>query len=366
MRQYRLLVMLLVAGLLAAMCCSVCSAGSTFPFPNIMFGSTDGLGDALAEFRLQQGWFAGDVAWFIQVQGFALERHFLRDYLNTDLNYQLRYAKLGSAIGAGSNMMYVVLNYQQGPVFAAMPGDSGYSGLWQVVYITWKRGVTKRPIISALDLPTTSEADYNETNIVVDRPIMAIGKLGGPWQPAPEGSYRCPQVWDYDVRDKVVLLPGWFVYGQREKTRQVTISLVIIPDVADPDLARLLRANYAPGLADVDAENTQSLWVQDWTKQPAPPPFQFPITEQIDNFASNLMAPDVEHNPAFSPVMDFTLLERDTLPASTIVNNPTTLGIYLPPTGTGFLPVGSPVRVNAPIYGSIPLYVFLRLITDGT
>lgn len=332
------------------------ASGNTFPFPNQKWGLTDGVGLDDEYFPLLQGWFQGQLAWYIPVIGVVPYLQGIQFQPNLDLDPRFQYPRLKSAIGNGARLMYLVQNFQQGPVFSTAPGQGDYSGIWQVVYVKWKAGATVRPITSALNLPTLAEATFTFTNVVVDRPIVALGPLGGPWYPAIPGSYRLKQVIDYDPLHKWVELPVWFAYSQDLTTKQPLIEALIIPDVADPDLANVLGANVAPGLSLVDPANTQKFWVQDWTKQPPVPPFQAPITEFSDNLFSPLMLPwlftPFQRNPAFTPVMDFTLLLRTGLPAYVVVNNPTLLKKLLPPTGSGFAFEGNPIRINAPVIES--------------
>ena len=103
-----------LAGILAASC--VVAAGNTFPFPNLKWGLRDGVGVANEPFPLVQGWFTGDLAWYVPVIGLPANsyRFWLRP--NLDLDYRFQYPKLTSAIGHGAAPMYVVLNFDQGPV----------------------------------------------------------------------------------------------------------------------------------------------------------------------------------------------------------------------------------------------------------
>lgn len=346
---------------LAALLLTSCAfaGGNTFPFPNQTWGFANGVGLGDAEFPLLQGWFEGQLAWYIPVIGTGVLPFDSFDSVgpwlapNLDLDYRFRYPLLSSAIGSGAGLMYVVQNFQQGPVFSAAPGEADYSGIWQVVYIKWKAGASKHPIISDLDLPSGAEATFTFTDIVVDRPIVALGKLDGPWYPGPPGTYRLKQVIGYDPKLKTIELPVWGVYGQDTTTKQPLIAEVIIPDVADPTLAAILQANLAPGLADVDSANVQKFWVQDWTIPPPVPPFQLPIVERSDNLLQlGPMLGGLKRNPEFTPVMDFTLLMRTGLPPYVVVNNPTLLQSLL---GTGFVEIGSPIRINAPMLISVEL-----------
>ncbi len=350
------LLLIVLLGVMAAS--SATAAGNTFPFPNRMSGLYNGVGDDEIGLPLQQGWYQGRLAWYVPVIGSVIRPVGFQIIPNLDLDRRFRYYKLTSAIGHGAALMYVVINYVQGPVFTTIPGNADYSGLWQVVYVTWKPGVTPRPIIDAANLPTAAEADFATTDIVVDRPIVATGRLDGPWFPAPPGEYRLKQVIDYDLYAKIIRLPVWFVYSQDVDTKQPLFGEVIIPDVADPALAELLQANYAPALADVDPDNTQPFWVQDWKKQPPPPPFQLPITLWGDNIeVPGPLGYVLKRNPQFTPIMDLILLERTGLPAYVVVNNPTYLQ-YLIAQGA-FVVEGTLGRINAPMVESVELRMLL-------
>ena len=346
MKRSILILAMLVAALTPA---SVYAAGNTYPFPNAKWGLADGVGDGYVWNDFFQGWYQGDLAWYILRNGSNDIR------TNQWVEFRSLFPKLGSAIGHGANPVYVVLNFQQSPVFSSAPGNATYSGLWQVFYITWNAGVTPRTITSDLALPLPAEASIVATTIVIDRPIVAIGPLGGPWTPAPPGSYRIPQAVAYDQYDREIQLPFWKVFAQDKIRRTAMIAELLIPDVADAGLATLLKANYAPGLALMDPANTQNFWVFDWTVLPPVPPGQLPIIVNLPNYEGNFGR--MNDNYDFSPIMDFTLVIRTGLLPYVVVNNPTFLKNLLPPPlGNGFVtPVGTPVLINAPVFNSYKL-----------
>lgn len=355
----RWILALTISILILTVSCGCSWGANTWPFPNAKSGVANGIGDSYMSIPMYQGWYEGQVAWHV----YAALYHIYYDanwaqMPNVDLDYRVRYTRLTGTIGKGANLMYVVLNYNQGPVFSTRPGNDDYSGLWQVVYIKWKPGVARRPIISHLNLPLPTEADITPTNIVVDRPIVAIGRLGGPWLPAPPGTYRIKQARGYDPYGKRISLPVWFVYSQEYVGKQPQVSVLLITDVADEDLATLLKANVAPGLNLVDVEDTQPFWVQDWTLPPAVPPFQLPVIVQCDFL--HVFGSDVRigHNFNFTPVMDFIPLERKTLPQYVVVNNPTLMWRLI--VEGRFEPVSEPMRINAPVLVSVDLREIFR------
>ena len=79
---------------------------------------------------------------------------------------------------------------------ADLPGcarDPGYAALVQIEIISWNPGFTKTPITSAsqiAELSSAGEISINDTGIITDDPIVAIGGLGGAWLPQPPGTYE--------------------------------------------------------------------------------------------------------------------------------------------------------------------------------
>lgn len=280
-------------------------------FPSVRYGLYSRVGSGSEWFDFYQGWFRGLPTWYLRCASNNIRVQ--------DWNAAKDLApKLTSALFGGANPVFIVLNYSQGPVFTTIPNEAEYSALWQVIYVTWKPGVPKRAIIDHLDLPSMDEVDYEVTSIVQDLPIIAVGKLGGPWTPAPQGTYRMPQVLNFTLAPrKQVELPTWAAFGRDWKRRFIQQAKLAITDVSDPQLAQLLLCNFAPGLLNVPQEDTQRLWIFDWTQVPAPPPGQLPVLEQLPNYDDRL-----NDNFEFSPIMQLVLLQRVTLPPNSAINNP--------------------------------------------
>ncbi len=314
-------------------------------------------------FCLQQGWYGGTQAWWTffgsnnidWVRNLCLTQRIAITFKqNLALYLQSTefalYPKLGSALAGGSSPVYFVTNFQQGPVFTAIPSQASYSGLWQVNLITWKPGVTPRPINDASNLPSPAEADIVALDVIIDAPILATGQLGGPWGPAPAGRYRIPQALGVEQFGpyKVIVLPAWPSYATNEITKASETVFLVITDTADPALAAHLLANYAPALAAVDDANTQKVWYFKMGQVPPVPPAQYQVLEHTVTLSS-ILSSYVWYRPLnelydVSPVMDLQPLVRGTIPSYVTVNNPALLQRLL--ASGGLLPSGGPVRVN--------------------
>ncbi|MCX6344613.1 MAG: hypothetical protein NT018_06015 [Armatimonadetes bacterium] len=296
----------------------VCAAASSVlaSFPKI---------DGKITLPMHQGWFDDTVAWFI----------------STDTN-NIRYAttenltlapELSSAIGNAARKMYIVTNFNNsGPVFETAPTASSpyYSGLWQICFVTWKPGVTPHVITNTdsesggnpTGLPNNTKVfltsspfvGYPEPRIVVDCPIVALGSLASPaGNPQFGGIYRIPQVISLNTLSvpKTITLPTFNVYCQDAITTKLGVKRVIIPDVEEPTLAKLLKANFAPGLGALPFSDTQRFWVINW-KQPngggvfVVPPAQFAVVEQCPTAFSWRNS-----NFDYTPIGRYTLLDRD-------------------------------------------------------
>ncbi len=129
----------------------------TNPFPGVSYGFNNRVGDGLVWVGLQRGWVLGVPAWYAcfatnnirmaQTQRVTLVPYYgsLADGILLIEAQSLTLApKLTSAIGAGAQPMYIVTNFNNnGPVFSTSPLTvTPYTGLWEVVYITWNPGVT--------------------------------------------------------------------------------------------------------------------------------------------------------------------------------------------------------------------------------
>ena len=301
------------------------------------------VGFGLLDYPLRLGWFDDSQAWYLDEDGSTNDigtatRNGPFFWLCPKLSSALTPKLVGGDIAA--RPMYIVLNPEatQGPVFSTAPGLSLYSGLWQVFYITWKDGATKRPISNSNPspdphgLPPASDADITATGIVVQYPIVATGPLGGPWIPAPPGTYRMPQVRVYPnyPSTKTVYLPTFTVFCGDRVTRAVTREHITIPDVGDSALASLLGANLAPGLLNVPDSDTEAFW----SILSSPYLCQLPVLEQCPDGAGGQR----QTNPDWTPIMRLTYLNRVGMPPSAIVNNKTFFQTLL---SSGFLTVAS-------------------------
>lgn len=296
--------------------------------------------DQIYQPQLRQGWFDNKQAWYV-----TSDTNNIR-WASTDPDLPILARKLSSALtpkvlggDIAARPMYVVTNpsQTQGPVFADAPGqvplDMLYSGLWQVFYVTWNAGSSKRPITSAdpeslanpSGLPTPSEATITPTSIVVARPIFAIGPLGGPWLETPPGGYRMPQITvpgqPFYPYLHIVTMPLWEVFWVNFETKSRVLPFPLAPlgtdvvgitDVSDPDLAALLGANLAPGILNIPDSDAQPFWVMNNPK----PPSQLPLTQ-----SQPLTYDQNEPNVNYTPVVQFTVLQRH-IPPSTVINNP--------------------------------------------
>jgi hypothetical protein len=236
-------------------------------------------------------------------------------------------------------------------VFSTAPGESDYSGLWQVICVTWSAGVTPRTVASTdpaspdnpLGMPDRSEASIIETGVVLDCPILALGLLGGQWYPGAPGVYRIPQGLEYGFGPvtRWISLPHFRVFAEDPTTKARLIADVLITDVADEDLADLIGANHAPGLDSMPVAGVQAFWVTNGPKPPTQAPvIQYDPTWSVPNL-----------NPNYTPVMDYITLDRH-IPVNTVVRTPSQLGMYL---ANGRLtPAGAGIRIKAHACYSYP------------
>lgn len=347
----------ILLGLLAIIL--LCSASASYAvFPNVRSGLDNGVGDTACKFKLLQGWWENELAWYIN-----LETNNIRTAQSLNLTLT---PKLSSAAISGAAPIYIVTNFNQGPIFSARPGEDTYSGLWLANYITWAPGVQPRPITNANpagpDNPNGIPVDGSVCisffppcvppglgPTVLDFPIVALGELDGPWRLSSEWNtvsfpYRLLQVVDYDPRCKTITLPAWYVYCDDPFTRLVVYEKVIIPDASDPVLAALLKANLAPALLQVPPEDTQAFYWQLFPK----PPAQFPVIEECPVFFDwrnpNFQLPS---KPSiYSPVMRVILLQRN-IPPSTVVNNDTFIFRLI--NSGGLIVTSDTLRINAPV-----------------
>lgn len=313
-------------------CLGFCFDTSVLKFPNTNRSSYG----QYEVFGMNQGWANDDLVWYVCTDSSDIRTSCTKYFLSTIYWWSITYAPRLSEALPNVATVYVVKNVSQGPVFSALPGDPTYSGLWKVVYITFKQGFA-RPVTNALPagmgnpqgLPPISEADYspadpNDATIVIKCPIVATGQLGGPWVSSP-GRYRIPQgkVEPNYAALKVIWLPFWYVYCQDPITKRPGVRRIIVPDAYDPPalpdadkLVPKLGANDSPGLALIPLAAVQRLY---WLQGPQPVN-QYPILQACP---SDPFFPCKNSNMDYSPVEQVTVLDR-LIPPSSVINNPLT------------------------------------------
>lgn len=336
MKRYSLLLLIVLGAVLLASA----SYASILPFLNIFnFPNVNPFDEVqYAPFQMKQGFENKQTVWFIctdasdqQIACSTVQEGVFED----GLNYAPRLANL-----AGQVPIVFVVTGQTQPVFTALPGDPTYSGLWQIVFVTFKPGVVRHcvnntqpfdPVTNPTGLPSSADATFVATNkaglpIVVKYPVVAVGALGGPWFPAPAGRYRIPQgkvdVDDY-TRTKILFLPFWNIYCQDPITHHVDIRQIVIPDACDPaglpvnmQLVKLLKANNAPGLCLLNPADTQNFY---WQLGPQPIN-QFPILHACP---SDWVPACKNFNLDYTPVETVVVLQRNVppLPQNAVITN---------------------------------------------
>lgn len=343
---------------------------------------------------LKQGFYQNAQVWFFCTD--SNDVNFASTYqypfriptLSAPLYSAFDYDPLDPTAGA---KMFFNTGFQQGPVFTAVPTQAAYSGIWSVIFIKWLPG--KARLVTNTDpynvgtnprgFPVTSgvgkQADLATTYgtskapVVVDCPIAAVGQLNSSSWPRdnsdPTVLYRLLQVVAYTPSLKRITLPAWYAYCQERLPDTNTYGsffidkcTVIIPDVEDPILAERLKANLAPGLADIDVNNSQDFFFIDGRIFGDTPPTEFLLGGPVGPLMKPNQYPILEwaptgvgaynKNKAYTPVMDVTLLEAGP-------NFPTDGGmpfanswpyvIALETAGV-YIPI-SDLRINAPVMG---------------
>jgi|GEM_PF-724858 len=302
---------------------------------------------------LKQGYYEGALVWFFVTD--TNDINFASTYLYPYTMPTLA-APLTSAYEAyvppdppDEPTMFINVSMQQGPLFTAVPTQDEYSGIWSVVFIKFKPGFAR--VVTNTDpwdvddnptgWPTTGlggQADFlatygtSKSPVVVDAPIAAVGPFdNGVWprnNDDPTTLYRLPQVITFNKYFKTITLPAWYTYCQERFLGTPTASMyidkckVIIPDVEDPILAARLGANLAPGLGEIDEENSQDFYYVDGRRYGVTPPDAFIAGGPPGALAAVNQLPVLEWAPngrgagntnrAYTPVMDFEILESFT------------------------------------------------------
>ena len=322
MKRYSLMISLSIALVLFLASASL----AVFPVP-----------DGTVTMQMRQGWFGGQLAWYICTDTNNVKFAF---------DYNLTLApKLSSAtFHIGAIGVYIVLNpaATQGPVFTQVPGGPFYSPILRVRYVTWNPGATKVPLISSSQIATLQglgDVTVTDTEIRLDYPIVAVGPLGGPWVPAPPGTYRIPQgkVAPNYTLTKLISLPFFKVFGESETTERVFVTKVIIPDSATARGANLLKANLAPGMANYPFSDTTRLWFIEG----GPYDCQLPVVQRSPT-AFSWRNTDF----GYSPVKRLVVLDRSNLAPSTVVDNDEYIWDLL--SSVGLVVIDDRTRLNAP------------------
>lgn len=147
-------------------------------------------GDASIRLPLLEGWFEGEVVF----------------YVVTDVSdVQVAKAKqanfvplLAGALPRGNDRaaqlslvdkVYAVTNFEQGSVFASAPQpmghlnrDTAYSPLWRMVTVTWAPGAAPKALTSEEQVLAAAEAGrvrIEATDVVLNCPIVHRGSQGG-------------------------------------------------------------------------------------------------------------------------------------------------------------------------------------------
>ena len=293
--------------------------------------------DDCKTFKMFQGWFDGNLAWYICTDTNNIRQ---AQTQNITLAFELESAYKKTA------PVYIVTNPTATPVpiFSTRPGDRCYSGIWTVYFVTWVKLYAREPLTSEKQiLWLAKKGDLkicpSNPHLVVDYPIVALGRLGGPWLQKPDPPfYRIPQGITHDPYNKTITLPIFNVFCDNRVSRLPKIAQVVITDVGDPGLAFDLKANLAPGLFAIPSKDTQRFWVIGSPK----PPSQLPVIEDCPDFLTWRNS-----NRYYSPVMKFIKLFRKGVEPSTVVNNDTYL-LTLINNGL-FKPNWWITRINAPV-----------------
>ncbi len=319
MERYSKFVFLAVLTVLVGIVC-LSPAAAVLPNP-----------DGFVDLPLSQGWYDDQLVWFTCTT--------TNDIKTAQAQNLTLASKLSSAIPTVAQPLYVVQNFQQGPVFSIVPtgASNAYSGLWRVYYIKWNAGVTPRAITNdAVGDPKgipASGVTVTPTNIVVDYPVLIVGPLSiaGP-------TYTIPQLVSFNAIKKTAMLPYFNAFTQNFITKKVEVVRNLITDCSEAPSAALAGANFAHGLAAMCPSNSQEGWLFDPFVQ-VNPPGQYPILESSPSVLSWRNA-----NQAYSPIVKGHLLIRTGASPAAIINNATTVYKLI---GTGVLTPSGTLTINA-------------------
>lgn len=299
--------------------------------------------DGSATFKMQQGWAgAGLPVWYICTDtsdvNFASSQHLTLA------------PKLANGFyGAGVAAMFIVKNpiESQGPVFETIPGQNLYSGIWRVRLVTWLNLSARVPLTSIgqiLNLKNQGKLKYDETEVRIDYPIVAVGSLGCPGNTSPT-RFTIAQALSFNTLTKTVTLPTFKVYCQNPSTQAITVGKVIIPDVGNPTLARLIGANIAPALNFYPAGGKSIIDLFNWQQPYLTSVLPIPPTQYLVRSACPTSLSVSNFNYNYSPVATFDIFNRNTLPLGTVINN---FKLFEKYRSSNLVTLAASLNVNAP------------------
>jgi hypothetical protein len=314
----------------------LCTSAAFAIFPGQKYGLNSAVGDGYVDIQLKHGWSQGTHAWY---HCFATDNIKWAQSENITLATQLSSASLA----AGTSTMFVFTNFNnQGPAFTGTPLNGVYSGIWVVFYVTWNPGVTPwvvtdplAPAGSAPGLPTAGVQATFSLSVpwgpaILDCSIFAVGPLSNPWKRPSSLAppfYRIPQGKSVNTNTRMLTIPYWNVYCDDPITNKIMVKKVVIPDAHPASLANLIGANVAPVLLAFPSSDRQLFQVMNFAQDSDPvlPGIQ-PYKVRIDQYPVLNDCPNYNSwrntNQDYSPVTQFTLLNRNSLQAvETLYNN---------------------------------------------
>jgi len=134
---------------------------------------------------LSKGFVNGKIAYFIATDASSNQ---LASSISNSTNFKVNYApSLANTSESSRQQGYVFINgiKAEGPlgsqlsVASALPGDKGYSPLFQINYVKWNLTATKHiPIVKSVDeilgLQNSGELTITKSNDVVNSPAISI------------------------------------------------------------------------------------------------------------------------------------------------------------------------------------------------
>jgi hypothetical protein len=134
---------------------------------------------------LSKGFVNGKIAYFVATDASSNQ---LASSISNTTNFKVNYApSLANTSESSRQQGYVFINgiKGEGPlgsqlsVASALPGDKGYSPLFQINYVKWNLNATKYiPIVKSVDeilgLKNSGELTITKSNVVVNSPAISV------------------------------------------------------------------------------------------------------------------------------------------------------------------------------------------------